>query len=144
MFDLRKYWYSIYLLYWKFVKLSKIIFLFIVGVLIAVAAVFFHLYQPINDEEKNISVPVVNKLIDAKPVITEKINKIDKENYNLINLGTIRVNPEGGLVVAGKGYPNSEIEIIANGKVIAKTTSDKTGEFVIVSNTNYIYPNLLK
>ena len=43
---------------------------------------------------------------------------------------------EGGLVVAGKVYPNSEIEIIANGKVIAKTMSDKTGEFVIVSKSN--------
>ena len=49
--------------------------MFIVGVLIAVAAVFFNLYQPINDQEKNISVPVVKKMVDAKPVISKKNNK---------------------------------------------------------------------
>ena len=116
--------------------MSKIIYLFIIGVSIAVAAVFFTLYQPINNQEKNISVPVVKKIIDAKPVIPKKINNKNKDDSNLINLGTIRVNPEGGLVVAGKVYPNSEIEIISDGKVIAKTMSDKTGEFVIVSKNN--------
>ena len=36
------------------------------------------------------------------------------------------------MVIAGKGIPNSKIEIISGSTVIATTTSDKVGEFVAV------------
>ncbi len=111
--------------------MSKVIYLFILGIVIAIGTVFYALYQPSSNEEKKISVPVVNKILDAKPVISEK-NKLNNQD-KLINFGTIRVNPQGGVVIAGKVFPNTQVEIISNGNVIAKTISEKTGEFVAVS-----------
>ena len=98
-----------------------------IGIIIAIIAIIVAIYQPNFDDDKNVSVPVVNEIVEAKPLKIEK--KTDRE---IINFSTIRVSPEGGLVVAGKVYPNSLVEIILKGDVIAKTTSDKVGEFVIV------------
>ena len=111
--------------------MSKVIYLLFLGVIVATGTVFYVLYKPSSNEEKKISVPVVNKIIDAKPVVSKK-NKSNKKN-KIINLETIRVNPQGGVVVAGKVFPNSQVEIISNGNIIAQTVSEKTGEFVAVS-----------
>ena len=111
--------------------MSKVIYLFFLGIFIAIGTILYVIYQPSINEEKKISVPVVNKILDAKPVISEK-NKLNKQ-HKLINFGTIRVNPQGGVVIAGKVFPNTQVEIISNGNVIAKTISEKTGEFVAVS-----------
>ena len=111
--------------------MSKVIYLFFLGIVIAIGTILYVIYQPSINEEKKISVPVVNKILDAKPVISEN-NKLNKQ-HKLINFGTIRVNPQGGVVIAGKVFPNTQVEIISNGNVIAKTISEKTGEFVAVS-----------
>ncbi len=113
--------------------------------MIALAAVFINIYQPANQNEKKISVPVVKEIVDAKPLVPKSKNEFDKKNNQILTvpkknvqknkifiLETIRVSPEGGLVVAGKVFPNSEVHIISKGEIIAKTVSDKTGEFVIV------------
>ena len=80
-------------------------------------------------EEKELVVPLVKKVIDAKPI---EIKKTRKQSGETIKLEVIRVRPDGSLVIAGKGFPNSKIEIISGSKVIAKTTSDKVGEFIAV------------
>lgn len=44
----------------------------------------------------------------------------------------LRVEPDGSAVVAGKAQPGSRLEILSNGKVIAQTTIDGTGDFAAV------------
>ena len=113
--------------------LSKIIYLLVFGSALAISAIFYNIYQPTNFGEKKITIPVVEKIKDAKPVAIEDDKTQNKIEKNLLDLDTIRVNPEGDIVIAGKTLPNSTLEVISNGKIIAKTTSDKIGQFVIVS-----------
>ena len=72
---------------------------------------------------------MVKEVIDAKPI---EIKPSRKESSEIIKLEVIRVRPDGSLVIAGKGLPNSKVEIISGSTVIATTTSDKIGEFVAV------------
>ncbi len=44
----------------------------------------------------------------------------------------LRVEPDGSAVVAGKAQPGSKLEILSNGKVIARTTIDGSGDFAAV------------
>ncbi len=44
----------------------------------------------------------------------------------------LRVEPDGSAVVAGKAQPGAKLEILSNGKVIAQTTIDGTGDFAAV------------
>jgi len=44
----------------------------------------------------------------------------------------LRVEPDGSAVVAGKAQPGSKLEILSNGKVIAQTTIDGSGDFAAV------------
>ena len=113
--------------------MSKIIYLLFLGTFLAVGAITYNIYQPINIQEKKIDIPVVNKIKEAKPLIEEdkKVDNIKSEK--ILNLQTIRVNPGGDVLIAGKTLPNSELNVISNGKVIAKTLSDNVGEFVIVT-----------
>ena len=87
------------------------------------------LYQPTPVEEKDIVVPLVKEVTDAKPIETKTSRK---QSGEIIKLEVIRVRPDGSLVIAGKGLPNSKVEIISGSTVIATTTSDNIGEFVAV------------
>ncbi len=113
--------------------MSKITYLLFLGTFLAVGAITYNIYQPTNIQEKKIDVPVVNKIKEAKPLIEEdkKVENIKSEK--ILNLQTIRVNPGGDVLIAGKTIPNSELNVISNGKIIAKTLSDNVGEFVIVT-----------
>ena len=113
--------------------MSKITYLLFLGTFLAVGAITYNIYQPTNIQEKKIDVPVVNKIKEAKPLIEEdkKVENIKSEK--ILNLQTIRVNPGGDVLIAGKTVPNSELNVISNGKIIAKTLSDNVGEFVIVT-----------
>ena len=113
--------------------MSKITYLLFLGTFLAVGAITYNIYQPTNIQEKKIDVPVVNKIKEAKPLIEEdkKVDNIKSEK--ILNLQTIRVNPSGDVLIAGKTVPNSELNVISNGKIIAKTLSDNVGEFVIVT-----------
>jgi len=44
----------------------------------------------------------------------------------------IRVEPSGDTVVAGRAAPGATVELLSNGSVIATTTADAAGEFVLV------------
>jgi nucleoid-associated protein YgaU len=47
----------------------------------------------------------------------------------------VRVEPSGDTVVAGRSAPGAVIELLSNGSVIATTTADAAGEFVLVLET---------
>ena len=108
---------------------SKVIYFLFGGGVLASIAILIALYQPVTIEEKDIVVPLVKEVIDAKPI---EIKPSRKESSEIIKLEVIRVRPDGSLVIAGKGLPNSKVEIISGSTVIATTTSDKIGEFVAV------------
>ena len=110
-------------------KVSKVIYFLFGGAVLAAVAVLIAFYQPKLVEEKEIVVPLVKEVIDAKPI---EVKTSRKQNAETFKLEVIRVRPDGSLVIAGKGIPNSKIEIISGSKVIATTTSDKVGEFVAV------------
>lgn len=44
----------------------------------------------------------------------------------------LRVEPDGSAVIAGKAQPGAKLEILSNGKVVAQTTIDGTGDFAAV------------
>jgi len=44
----------------------------------------------------------------------------------------VRVEPSGDTVVAGRSAPGAVIELLSNGSVVATTTADAAGEFVLV------------
>ena len=110
-------------------RFSKVIYFLFGGGVLASIAILIALYQPVTIEQKDIVVPLVKEVIDAKPI---EIKPSRKESSEIIKLEVIRVRPDGSLVIAGKGLPNSKVEIISGSKVIATTTSDKIGEFVAV------------
>ena len=92
--------------------MSKITYLLFLGTFLAVGALTYNIYQPLNIVEKKINVPVVDKIKEAKPLIKEdeKIDNVKSEK--ILNLQTIRVNPDGDVLIAGKTLPNSELNVI--------------------------------
>lgn len=44
----------------------------------------------------------------------------------------LRVEPDGSAVIAGKAQPGAKLEILSNGKVVAQTTIDGSGDFAAV------------
>ena len=61
--------------------MSKITYLLFLGTFLAVGAITYNIYQPINIQEKKIDVPVVNKIKEAKPLVKEdkKIENIQSD-----------------------------------------------------------------
>ena len=110
-------------------KFSKVIYFLLAGGIIASIALIIALYQPKTTYQEDVVVPLVKKEDDANPIETKLSKKQDSE---VIKLEVIRVRPDGSLVIAGKGLPNSKIEIISESTVIATTQSDNIGEFVAV------------
>ncbi|MDC1356951.1 LysM peptidoglycan-binding domain-containing protein [Pseudomonadota bacterium] len=110
-------------------KVSKVIYFLFGGGVLAVVAILIAFYQPNLIEEKELVVPLVKEVVDAKTI---EVKTSRKQNGETIKLEVIRVKPDGSLVIAGKGIPNSKIEIISGSTVITTTTSDKVGEFVAV------------
>lgn len=110
-------------------KLSKVIYFLLAGGILASLALIIALYQPQTTYQEDVVVPLVKKEDDANPIETKVSKKQDSE---VIKLEVIRVRPDGSLVIAGKGLPNSKIEVISGSTVIATTQSDNIGEFVAV------------
>ena len=110
-------------------KFSKVIYFLLAGGIIASIALIIALYQPKTTYQEDVVVPLVKEEDDASPIETKLSQKQDSE---VIKLEVIRVRPDGSLVIAGKGLPNSKIEIISESTVIATTQSDNIGEFVAV------------
>ncbi len=110
-------------------KSSKAIYFLIAGAIIAAIALFVVFYETETVDDKEVVVPLVNKVVDAKPI---EVKPTKEETAETIKLEVVRVRPDGSLVIAGKGLPDSTIEVISNSEVIAVTNSDKVGDFVAV------------
>ena len=110
-------------------KSSKAIYFLMTGAVIAALALFVVFYETETLDDKEVVVPLVKKVVDAKPI---EVKKTREEIAKTIILEVVRVKPDGSLVIAGKGLPNSKIEIISNSEVIAVTNSDNIGDFVAV------------
>ena len=110
-------------------KFSKVIYFLLAGGIIASIALIIALYQPKTTYQEDVVVPLVKEEDDANPIETKLY---EKQYSEVIKLEVIRVRPDGSLVIAGKGLPNSKIEIISGSTVIATTQSDNIGEFVAV------------
>ena len=110
-------------------KSLKAIYFLLTGAVIAALALFVVFYETETLDDKEVVVPLVKKVLDAKPI---EVKKTREETAETIKLEVVRVKPDGSLVIAGKGLPNSKIEIISNSEVIAVTNSDNIGDFVAV------------
>ena len=110
-------------------KFSKVIYFLLIGTILATIALLVAFDQSDTEDKKEVIVPLVKEVVDAKPI---EVKPTRKQASETIELEVIRVRPDGSLVIAGKGLPNSKIEIISGSKVIAVTTSDKIGDFVAV------------
>ena len=110
-------------------KFSKVIYFLLIGTILATIALLVVFDQSDTEDKKEVIVPLVKEVVDAKPI---EIKPTRKQEAETIKLEVIRVRPDGSLVIAGKGLPNSKVEIISGSKVIAVTTSDKIGDFVAV------------
>ena len=82
-------------------RFSKVIYFLFGGGVLASIAILIALYQPITIQEKDIVVPLVKEVIDAKPI---EIRPSRKESSEIIKLEVIRVRPDGSLVIAGKRF----------------------------------------
>ncbi len=47
----------------------------------------------------------------------------------------VRVDQDGTAVIAGRGAPNSKVEVLIGGRAVAETESDDNGEWVVVVET---------
>ena len=110
-------------------KFSKVIYFLLIGTILATIALLVVFDQSDTEDKKEVIVPLVKEVVDAKPI---EVKPTRKQAAETIKLEVIRVRPDGSLVIAGKGLPNSKVEIISGSKVIAVTTSDKIGDFVAV------------
>ena len=73
--------------------MSKIIYLLVFGSALAISAIFYNIYQPTNFGEKKITIPVVEKIKDAKPVAIEDDktqNKIEKNQLSIHHQKALR------------------------------------------------------
>ena len=113
-------------------KFSKVMYLLLIGATLAALALLTDFYKPSTVENKEVVVPLVKDKVDAKPIELNKPKVEISQNAETIKLEVIRVRPDGSLVIAGKAIPNSKIDIISGSEIIAKTTSDRIGDFVAV------------
>ena len=111
-------------------KFSKVIYFLVIGTILATIALLFAFVQQDTEDKKEVIVPLVKEVVDAKPIEIKPATR--KQAAETIKLEVIRVRPDGSLVIAGKGLPNSKVEIISGAQIIAETNSDKIGDFVAV------------
>ena len=111
-------------------KFSKVIYFLIIGTILAAIALLVIFDQQDSEDKKEVIVPLVKEVVDAKPIEVKPSTR--EQTADTIKLEVIRVRPDGSLVIAGKGLPNSKVEIISGAQIIAETNSDKIGDFVAV------------
>lgn len=63
-------------------------------------------------------------------------DKLSSEKELFPEIDIIKVSPDGSFVIAGKGQPNSNINILDKGNLIESTIVDNDGNWVIVSKEN--------
>ena len=63
-------------------------------------------------------------------------DKLSSEKKLLPEIDIIKVSPDGSFVIAGKGQPNSNINILNKGDLIENSIVDNDGNWVVVSKEN--------
>ena len=91
-------------------KFSKVIYFLLIGTILATVALLVVFDQSDTEDKKEVIVPLVKEVVDAKPI---EVKPTRKQASETVELEVIRVRPDGSLVIAGKGLPNSKIEIIS-------------------------------
>ncbi len=56
--------------------------------------------------------------------------KAAEQNAAQPSFDLVRVDPEGGAVVAGKSAPGAKVKVLIDGKPVAEATADRSGKFV--------------
>ena len=91
-----------------------------------------------QEKNKNINKTLTNELkeeyLEKKYIISSDVLLKNKHKQK-IEIDIVRTGPDGSLVVAGKGIPNSYIKLIENNMILSDTIIDKNGEWVIILNT---------
>ena len=82
-------------------KSSKVIYFLLIGAIIAALALFVVFYETETFDDKEVVVPLVKKVVDAKPI---EVQPTREETAEIIKLEVVRVRPDGSLVIAGKDY----------------------------------------
>ena len=92
-----------------------------------------------QEKNKNINKILTNKIKEEEHIEKKHITSSDVSSKNKhkqkIEIDIVRTGPDGSLVVAGKGIPNSYIKLIENNMILSDTIIDKNGEWVIILNT---------
>ena len=94
-----------------------------------------------NISEDDISLKPVKKQSIEFDNISDSQNfqnndKLAPEKELFPEIDIMKVSPDGSFVIAGKGQPNSNINILDKGKLIESTIVDNDGNWVIVSKEN--------
>jgi nucleoid-associated protein YgaU len=79
-------------------------------------------------------------LAEAKPAAPEAAAPAVKADSPVAvaalapEFGLLRAEPDGSLLVAGKGAPNADIELVTGDTVLGKTKAEANGDFALVLN----------
>ncbi|MBI1262814.1 MAG: LysM peptidoglycan-binding domain-containing protein [Rhizobiales bacterium] len=98
------------------------------GVLVVVAILLGGWYFLFNGKEAETpdTGPVASETAPPAPDAAEVID------LSLPTFDIVRVERDGSAVVAGRAMPGAEVDILADGKVVAHVTADANGEWVAV------------
>ncbi len=68
----------------------------------------------------------------AKPLTGVRPPAKKPERAKLPSFDIVRVEPSGDSIVAGRSEPGAEVELLNNGKPVAKAKADASGQFVMI------------
>ena len=107
---------------------------------------FYTLYSKSHQSNTNIFEDNISLNTDKKQNIefdnfsdTQNFQKNDNRSFEIElfpEIDIIKVSPDGSFVIAGKGQPNSNINISNKGDLIDSSIVDSDGNWVVVSNEN--------
>ena len=125
----------------------KFILYFVFGFTLVYGSYFFYtLYSKSHQSNTNIFEDNISLKTDKKQNIefdnfsdTQNFQKNDNLSFEkelLPEIDIIKVSPDGSFVIAGKGQPNSNINILNKGDLIDSSIVDSDGNWVVVSKEN--------
>ncbi len=86
-----------------------------------------------DEEDRGIPItggePAVEDTVETSP------DDLVPSDPRIPTFDIVRVDQDGTAVIAGRGAPDSKVEVLVNGEVVAETQSDENGEWVIVVET---------
>ena len=107
---------------------------------------FYTLYSKSHQSNTNIFEDNISLKTDKKQNIefdnfsdTQNFQKNDNLSFEIElfpEIDIIKVSPDGSFVIAGKGQPNSNINILNKGDLIDSSIVDSDGNWVVVSKEN--------